>query len=148
MTALTKLDIAAIRQADAIVVCLYQREPDGKVRLIKHVERNENNPFAQSIEHNLPADVVISGYHGTGIKDGAVSCSAHADIYHPQITPLSSALRTLRVGDKLRFVFRPDAHTTQALCNAGIHGADRAEPLLGAAKTGGMSGPKAVKSPT
>lgn len=116
---LTALDIKAIRQAEDICVHLNARHPNGLVRLIKRASR-VNQPFAQDAEHVIPCAVKL--VHSERLQGHEAECFAIAGIYHSQVTPLSSALKTLREGDELRFYFQPDYHTTGHLYRADIHG--------------------------
>ena len=59
---LTKLDIAAIRSADDL--CVHLSSDRTIVRLIKRKRVSEKDPFAQDVEHILPAAVQLYGYRG------------------------------------------------------------------------------------
>jgi len=119
---LTKLDIAAIRAANDICVHFGARHPEGLVRLIKRKRITERDPFAVDTEHVLPAEVDFENWeHRELAKAGKVECFAMAGIYHDQHTPVSSALKSLRVGDELRFSFYPDGHSNGYVAAAGLH---------------------------
>lgn len=121
---LTKEDVYAIRHADDICVHLTAKHPKGLVRLIKRKPYYNAKPFETDQEHELHATVAMDNAwkHGPMVESGAVQCFAMAGIYHEQQTHVSSVLKTLRVGDELRFRFYPDAHTTQYGEELGLHG--------------------------
>lgn len=122
---LTKLDIAAIRNADDIVVHLSKQM--ARAALVKRIRHDEKHPFAQDAYHEIPCPIVMHGHFLGGqrdndIKNGDIACFAMASIYYNQTTPLSSALKTLHVGDEIRFRFAPDYETNQYMFEAGLHG--------------------------
>lgn len=119
---LTKFDIAAIRKADDITVHLSVRHPEGLVRLIKR-KRHADGPFAQDMEHVLPAKAEIETIHGRAeLESGRAQFFAMAYIYHDQHGQVSLALKSLRVGDELTFSFYPDAWTNQYAARERLHG--------------------------
>lgn len=119
---LTKEDIAAIRRADDICIHLGARHPEGLVRLIKRKAYNAK-PFETDQEH------VISGEHVTtesmpardALERGTAEFFAMAGIYHNQHCPVSSVLKSLKVGDELTFSFYPDCHSNGYVAAAGLH---------------------------
>lgn len=120
---LTKDDIHAIRHADSVCVHLNTRNPKGLIRLIKRKPYNAK-PFETDQEHVLPATAAMDNAwkHQELVESGAIQCFAMAWIFHSQQCHVSSVLKTLRVGDELRFRFYPDAHTTQYGEELGLHG--------------------------
>ena len=123
MTTLTKMDVAALRKADTLVVHLSKEHANGLVRAIKRVERDERNPFAQDVEHIITA-ASVSLYHSNAsdlIANGGVRCTGHVSFYHSQNTPASTIIHTLREGDEITFRFYPDAHTNGYVFDAGLH---------------------------
>jgi hypothetical protein len=121
---LTKLDIAAIRKADDLVVHLNAQYPDGVVRLIKRVRPDLKNPFAHDVEHKIEsAKVELSGHRGRdGLANGSVKCFAMIGLYHGMCEHASGVMKTLRAGDEVTFKFYPDAHTNGYLSACGLHG--------------------------
>lgn len=118
---LTKDDVHAIRTADTICVHLNARNPQGLVRLIKRKPYNAK-PFEVDQEHTLTANAVIETTLGkTALESGAAECFAMENIYHSQATPVSSILKTLRVGDEITFSFYPDCHSNGYVAAAGLH---------------------------
>ena len=121
MTTLTKQDTAAIRAADDITVHLNERHPNGLVQLVKR--RDYNKPFSEDQYHQLSAEVYLrrDGMRAREVANG-IECFAMRGIYHSQRTAISIILKSLRVGDELRFEFRPDAHSNGYIARANLHG--------------------------
>jgi hypothetical protein len=118
---LTKDDITAIRSANDICVHLNSRNPQGLVRLIKRKPYNAK-PFETDQEHVLTATVNFETALGNNaLESGAAECFAMAGIYHNQSSPVSSILKTLRVGDEITFSFYPDCHSNGYVAAAGLH---------------------------
>jgi hypothetical protein len=119
---LTKDDIHAIRNADDICVHLGSHNPQGLVRLIKRKPYNAK-PFETDKEHVLQdVRVTMETIRGVdAVERGVAECFAMAGIYHDQGTPVSSILKTLRVGDELTFSFYPDGHCNGYIAAAGLH---------------------------
>jgi hypothetical protein len=120
---LTKADIAAIRNAEDIVIHLNHKSPNGTVKLVKRADRQI--PFDADKDWTLSANVIIGGYASysdtKSMKAGEVSCFAMIGIYHEQGHHVSSILKTLRVGDELSFVFIPDWGCNGYLAKHGLH---------------------------
>jgi hypothetical protein len=119
---LTKDDIAAIRAADDICIHLNSHNPKGLVRLIKRKPYNAK-PFETDQEHVLANEhVTMETMAGLDAHErGIAQCFAMAGIYHSQGSPVSSILKTLRVGDELTFSFYPDCHSQAYVAAAGLH---------------------------
>jgi hypothetical protein len=118
---LTKTDIAAIRSADDICIHLGARNPQGLVHLIKRKAYNAK-PFETDQEYILAATVNFETAHGRdALERGAAECFAMAGIYHNQGSPVSSILKSLRIGDEINFSFYPDAHSSGYVAAAGLH---------------------------
>lgn len=113
---LTKLDIAALRHADSLVVT----HAPGRhiVDLVKNNRPSEKDPFATEIRHRL--DVPTSVY-ADGKDRSDATCFAMVSLYrfggHAE-----SVLKTLRVGDEISFQFYPDAHSNIAMARLRLHG--------------------------
>lgn len=119
---LTALDIAALRKADDICVHLTERHPSGLIRVIKRAEKTTKNPFAQDVEHIIAAPVEIDVFNAAPeIASGKAKCFALVSLYHSQKTPASMIVNSLRAGDVVRFVFRPDHHTNGYLARVKLH---------------------------
>lgn len=120
---LTKNDISAIRNATAICIHLGTRgNAAGTVRLIKRKPYNAK-PFETDQEYILEtARVKMETTLGqTALESGAAECFAMENIYHSQGAPVSSILKTLRVGDDITFSFWPDCHSNGYVAAAGLH---------------------------
>lgn len=118
---LTKADIAAIRGANDICIHLSKRNPAGLVRLIKR-KPYDAKPFETDQEYILTATVNFETALGNNaLESGAADCFAMAGIYHSQRSPVSSILKTLRVGDEITFSFYPDCHSNGYVAAAGLH---------------------------
>lgn len=119
---LTKTDIVAIRNADDICIHLSARNPQGLVRLIKRKAYNAK-PFETDQEYILEGQNVTT--ETTSARDalerGVAEFFAMAGIYHNQRCPVSSVLKTLKVGDELTFSFYPDCHSNGYVAAAGLH---------------------------
>jgi len=112
MSQLTKADLAAIHQADAIVVAL--NDGKGSVRLVWTPAGTVKNPFPHYVEYML--DVPVTAHTGpTG------NHSAHESLYSYSRGPGQSILLMLKVGDQIRFNFFPDANTNPLLAQVGLH---------------------------
>lgn len=114
--ALTKIDIAAMRKCDRLIV---RRDPDAMVYAIKAGAKSAKTPFAQELRHDIAAPVVFAYRWNMDVE----GCSAFEVLwcFPSQTTPLGSTLATLRAGDEIRFVFDADGHGTEALKEAGFH---------------------------
>lgn len=113
---LTKNDIAAIRGANDLCIHLNARHPEGLVRLMKRKPYNAK-PFEVDQEYVLGAIVTME----TGDKPEAVECFSMIGLYHNQNTPASSILKSLRVGDDVKFSFYPDCHSNGYVAAADLH---------------------------
>jgi hypothetical protein len=123
MPTLTKMDVAALRKGDVLCVHLTSQYPKGLMRVIKHANRNEANPFAQDQEHIIDAPVTLNGFNGRAeIESGRAKCFGHVTFYHGQHTPAPCIVQTLREGDDITFRFYPDAHTNGYVSKAGLPG--------------------------
>ncbi len=116
---LTKMDVAALRQADYVCVS-YDSEESTRVRLIKRVEKTERQPFAQDVEVYLDAPVIVQYCYDRDTS--RAQCFGHVSLYQSQHCHASSVINTLRVGDGVVFSFYPDGHTTGSMEDAGLHG--------------------------
>jgi hypothetical protein len=115
---LTKMDVAALRQADRL--CVHLDGDVGQVRAIKECRASEKRPFARDIEHSIEAPVSLHMDYGQ--ESGNVRCFAYVSLYQSQKTPATSIINTLRAGDGIRFTFHADYHQTQALAErTGFH---------------------------
>jgi hypothetical protein len=114
MYQLTKMDIAAIRKADLLSVSLNGTET--RVTAIKEHRPTESDPFARDAEYRI--EVSVESYSPSQSQ----KCFALLHLYRDMDCHPSAILSLLRVGDSIRFQFYPDAHTTENLKNAGIHG--------------------------
>lgn len=119
MYTLTKLDIAAIRKADDLVVVLAEGKP--AVTLTKKKRLNDPDPYAQDTRYSLDAPVTLDGWHRRE-ETATARCFSYVTIFHNQHTHTSSVLNTLRVGDQISFRFWPDAHSNTNMARARLHG--------------------------
>lgn len=120
---LSKLDLAAMRGCDHLVVRIDQRSAGqvGEVRCVKKLKRSVANPFedeAVFVVAGLP--VVFSARWNVDVS------RAHAFAMmwqYPgsQVTHLSSVLACLRVGDEVRFEFAPDDGSSPMSLERGVH---------------------------
>lgn len=118
---LTKLELAALRQCDAL--CVHLSKDFTAVRAIKRNPKTEKEPFAQDQEQLITADVGLETLRGREeLESGRVKCFAHISLYPNQKHTSWLILQTLRVGDELTFNFYPDAHTNGYIAAAGLHG--------------------------
>jgi hypothetical protein len=118
---LTKLDIAALRQADYIVAWLDCNGVVGsKFQAVKRAVKTEKNPFATDVVHEIAAPVRCR--YDYRDENATWSCVESVTFYRSSPCPAGSAIATLRAGDAITLEFYPDSHTTQALREAGFHG--------------------------
>lgn len=115
--ALTKMDIAAIRQCDHLVV---RSDPKAAVYATKKLKRQENAPFApEEAIYTMPIPVRIADTWRLDTSDAM----AFEMLWNfpTQITQLGCIFATLKVGDEVALVFEADGHSTQAMQEAGFH---------------------------
>lgn len=118
---LTAIDVAAMRQADRLVVAFNDHDNSLRktsVRLVKDARRTDKTPFATDQEHEL-VDCPIRVIDRFDTK-GVVAFS-HVSLFHTQHSPSSTIVRSLRVGDQIEFNFYPDCHTNGYVAAAGLH---------------------------
>lgn len=116
--ALTKMDIAAIRQCDHLVV---RSDPKAAVYATKRIKKQANNPFgSDEAVYSLAIPVRIAA----GWRHDATNATAFEMIWNfpTQVTHTGSVFATLKVGDGVAFVFAADDHSTEAMRDAGFHG--------------------------
>lgn len=118
MYELTKIDVAAMRQCDALTVN-YARD-GGTVCATKEVAKTERQPFAQDVSHYIDAPVSIRTYRGEDISH--VRAYGHVRQYHGQRCDARSIIATLRPGDRIAFEFCAGGHSTDAMLAADVHG--------------------------
>jgi hypothetical protein len=118
---LTKMDIAALRQADHIVAWLNSNGVVGaKFEAVKRAEKTEKNPFATDVRHEIPAPIrTVYDYRD---QDAQWACVESVTFYQSQACQASSVIATLRAGDAIALQFYPGAKTTEALRGHGFHG--------------------------
>ncbi len=116
---LTKLDIAAIKQATYLVIANDRTKGEGPlVQAVKEYEKTEATPFPQSVYHTMP--VPVSVQYQYKMPEAKYACVTSTHFY--ELDHASSVLATLRTGDAIAFLFYPDAHTNGYLEDAGLHG--------------------------
>lgn len=114
---LTKMDIAALRQCDQLIV---RRDPDALVYATKKIAKQVNNPFASDeAVYTIAAPVRFA----ESWRRDTTHARAFELLYNytNQVTPFGCILATLKVGDAIEFVFCADAHSSQAMREAGWH---------------------------
>lgn len=119
---LTKMDLSALKQADRLVVAFNNVNKSYRatgVTAIKSKPLFNAKPFECDLEHDIAAPVTVRTRYGAN-NDNAM-CFAHTSLYYSQHANAASVMRTLRVGDEIKFEFYPDMHTTGGLKDAGFH---------------------------
>lgn len=118
---LTKMDIAALRQADYIVAWLNSHGVVGaKFEAVKRAEKTEKSPFATDVRHEIAAPIrTVYDYRD---QDAQWACCESVDLYPGQACQASSALATLRAGDAIALEFYPDGKSNDYVRAAGLHG--------------------------
>lgn len=119
---LTKIDIAALREANRIVISYNESSDQYRktgVRLIRDAKKTEKTPFAEDVEHTFEACPVSVARHGLDVT--GVTAFAHIYFYPSQHTPESTIAAMLRAGDQIEFRFMPDEHTNGYVAAAGLH---------------------------
>lgn len=124
--ALTKVDLAALRQMDDLVVQRYRNrggEIVDRVECIRKVQKTEANPWVTEQIHRIEAPIRIRDDSWTMSKLDLTDATAFAMLgnYKHTLTTFTSALATLRAGDEIHFEFHPDYHSTQYLAEIGVH---------------------------
>lgn len=117
---LTKIDLAALRQCDSIVVH-FKGAGESSVKAIKRARTSERDPFAADQHHTIAAPVNCRHVYGVPAHTHA-EAFGHISVYHGQTTPVGSILAVLRVGDQIGFEFYPEAHSNGYLIDAGLYG--------------------------
>jgi len=122
MAILTKTDIAAFRKADQICIHLGERNPTGRVVLIKRKPYNAA-PFETDQEYKLEnCEVRLETTRGReALASGAARCFELVYLYHNQHTHASTVIKSLRAGDEIAFCFAPDHFTNGYVADAGLH---------------------------
>lgn len=115
---LSKMDIAALRAADYLIVRLNRHGTE--VSAVKEADRTEKNPFAQNQYHPIPATIRIHGVYEGGPEFARAQCFESVQFYHSQNTAASTVAKALRPGDLLTFEFWPDAGNGY-VAKAGLH---------------------------
>jgi hypothetical protein len=120
---LTKIDIAALRKADGLIVA-FNRPGDLRKPRVEAFKRapapSASNPYPQEGRHSIPCKVSVQYDHE--VDHGGVECWSHVNLYASQHCDGSSVLATLRAGDEIEFRFWPDAYTSDTAARAGLHG--------------------------
>lgn len=118
MYAVTKTDLNAIKQGDRIAVHINSLHPAGLVRVIKENRPTDKQPFAQDVEHIVPASAVQTNHaHEQG---QAIKCFELLYLWGSD-SIAKSVFGMLKPGDRIRFEFRPDYYANGYAKKAGIH---------------------------
>ena len=120
MYELTKLDIAALRACDYLVVEFDARDKCNHVYATKTATPSERDPFAQDARHFMQAPVSVRVYRSEDTSHA--NARAHMRVYRGFPCDVRSVLGTLRAGDSIAFEFCAGAHSTDAILDAGFHG--------------------------
>lgn len=120
--ALTKLDLAALRRCDRLVVRI-DGPDETAVHAIKEPERDSTDPFARDVYHVIPAPVRMTGIMGGVTNDikRHARCFSMMSLYRSQVNNISSAINTLKTGDKIAFYFYSDYGSNGYAAKAGLH---------------------------
>ncbi len=127
---LTKIDIAALRQANRLIVHFNQDIPERTgVRLIKENRPTERDPFAQDIEHHLPAPVTVHNRQSwsNDLPERGVRAFGHIYLYPPMrnsgdmLYCNDTIISLLRAGDRIRFRFDADGGNCGFIVGANLH---------------------------
>jgi hypothetical protein len=115
-----KLDLAALRKADAICFDHYTR--DGidvrAIRAIKRNEPSERDPYAQDITHTVSVGSAVRAYESGGTsKTWTCFEMIHTPQYHDAWQTIVSLLR---VGDELTLFWEAD-NNSGYVNEAGLH---------------------------
>lgn len=118
---ISKLDLAALRKADAICFDHYRKDADmpvHRIRAIKRADVTERDPFAQDVTHNIDVNSVVYA-HGDGAHVSQWTCfemlhTAQYDDVWMTIVGL------LKVGDELTLVWTAD-NNNGYVNEAGLH---------------------------
>lgn len=108
---LTARDVAAMRKANYLTV---RYNGTSTVRAVKRAERTDNDPFAQDVEHDIPAPVTCRAY-GATVTERTTAC-AIVSLYKFQAGPID----VLKTGDAVAFEFVA-GNDNDYLRAAGLH---------------------------
>jgi len=123
---LTKIDIAALRQADYLMIGTHgasnysrQTKPDPVFRAGKRFPKSEKNPYEHDVQHSVPAPIRCKYNYKT--PDSEYHCAEYLSLFPDQKCDTSSILATLRAGDAIAIEFYPDHGTHDDLREGGFH---------------------------
>jgi hypothetical protein len=120
MTALTKMDVNALRKADSL--CVHLSKDYTAARAIKRNTPTEAEPFAHDLEHLIPCTIELGTGRGREeLESGRAKCFAMLWLFPTQLHTAALVLRTLREGDEITFRFVADYHTNGYIAAAGLH---------------------------
>lgn len=122
--AVSKMDLAAIRACDDLIVRIDQRSHGqvGEVSCVKRAVRSERDPFAVDQRYIVVDCPVMFAERWNGTVTKGATAFAMIGIYRNQVTHAGSVLATLRAGDEVRFEFRADDHSSPMMRERGLHG--------------------------
>lgn len=121
-TGLTKIDIAALKQADSIEIN-YPASPSQPAFVAsKRQEKTEASPFAADYVYHTIASAT-SFFAPEGYSDDVSNARGHEvlSIYRDAPNHVASILAILKVGDFVTFQFAADYGSTTALKEVGFH---------------------------
>lgn len=122
--ALTKMDIAALRQCDSLSVGLGVRDgAEPFCEAVRSIPKTESNPFATDARYSIPALVTTeSGSLSSYTSSKPTRCFETLSTYRV-LGPndVGTALATLREGDHVEFRFCPDYAANDYVAKAGLH---------------------------
>jgi hypothetical protein len=120
MAELSKIDVAALRKCNTIVVRMDRKDGTSSVYAVKNATKSERDPFACDQHHLVPAEVILSHSYRMSVRE--VDCIAHL-YFSPGgecLDVTDTAVAALRAGDILGFTFYMDAMTTGRMSDAGF----------------------------
>ena len=110
MTPITKLDIKAMKQANA--VCFRTVKKADKEETINtvecHKEKSKDNPFESTHIFNVDCK-------NKPLKRDSLYCFEHFSLYDFNFCPLKTIITLLREGDTIQLVWDKDAGSTEDL---------------------------------
>jgi hypothetical protein len=119
---LSKIDIAAIKQADFFTVWLdCNGVSGGLVEFVKRApEKSVKHPYPTDLRHSLEAPIRVA--YDYRYPERSWACVESVTLYWSSKDDMVCAImRTLRAGDAIAFEFYPDCHSNQYVTDAGLH---------------------------
>lgn len=130
---LTKMDIAALRSANRLVIHYNSDHPDlNGAQAIQENRPTEKDPYAQDVNYCIPIPTVLrhsDGIFGRAASTTGVRAFAHIYLYPKNAKgnggdthyPSDTIIGLLKAGDRVRLYFDADGHNCGFIVGANMH---------------------------